>query len=887
MFDVLPLVVSAPTGPPEIFIIPEDKILRVPLSHPKFEWFKDLKMEWFGLPSVTSMMLDIGGIQFPCAPFNGWYTSPEIGTRNLCDVQRYNLNQFFGEKFGLDTRSPTTLWKDKVALELNIAVLHSFKERGVVIVDQHTVAETFMQFYHNEHRQRGGCPADWVWIVPPISGALTPVFHQEMSVYYLKPSYDYQPEGWVSFQKQNKMLSGEMDQHERFNPVQKFKKIIFAVVFASTLYSAALARRVRIAVLYATETGKAEVFANALTNVLSLNFNPEVICMADYDVSKLSDENLVVVIASTTGSGEPPQNGQEFTKKLFYLREKDIDNSEHNRNAKQDMIITNGEADQKKPSSETVGSYNKMNAKRTSFLIKANGGENEDPDDQGRINKWKLSKPADKIPYVVFALGSRDYENFCAFGKYIHHLLFTSGGNPLLDLTFGDEATNQQEAFNNWTSQLLKVCCDKFQVKNTTSGITSTEKIIRKDQVKFEAHHNPPTLSKTLSKVHGKYVSSCSVLENQTLYENGEKWYQKIIINTNEEKTLQYQPGDHVGVVPANNQSTVSEIISRLDNCPDPDIPVQVYLKLETDDCWFPHPMLSVASIRHLLSRILDIVAVPSPTILRLLANSSSNNIHRSRLNELASNRNEYSHWKKENQFTLLDVLLEFPSVRIDAALLLSRLPLLQPRLYSISSSSDISPNQLCLTVASVSYRTKGGKGTLRKGICTSYLKSLKPGDTIEIFHRSAPGYHLPEDNLAPLILLGSGSGVAPFRGFWQQLQHNSKAGIHEVVLYYGCQTRACDLYNEEKTSLCNSRILMRTHLALSRDPVVPKTYVQDLFVNHAKELYEKLVWRKGHIYVCGSEGLATGIYLKLLAIIQDQAKANSDEAHSIIRQMK
>lgn len=93
---------------------------------------------------------------------------------------------------GLDVRTPVTLWKDKAMVECNLAVLHSFQEKGVTIVDHHTASESFMKHLDNEVRLRNGCPADWVWIVPPMSGSATPVFHQEMALYYLKPAYEYQ-----------------------------------------------------------------------------------------------------------------------------------------------------------------------------------------------------------------------------------------------------------------------------------------------------------------------------------------------------------------------------------------------------------------------------------------------------------------------------------------------------------------------------------------------------------------------------------------------------------------------------------------------------------------------------------------------------------------------
>lgn len=93
---------------------------------------------------------------------------------------------------GIDTRTSVTLWKDKAMIECNVAVLHSFQAKGVTIVDHHAASESFMKHFENEARLRNGCPADWVWIVPPLSGSATPVFHQEMALYFLKPSYEYQ-----------------------------------------------------------------------------------------------------------------------------------------------------------------------------------------------------------------------------------------------------------------------------------------------------------------------------------------------------------------------------------------------------------------------------------------------------------------------------------------------------------------------------------------------------------------------------------------------------------------------------------------------------------------------------------------------------------------------
>lgn len=93
---------------------------------------------------------------------------------------------------GLDTSSPRNLWKDTVVLETNKAVLYSFQKAGVTSWDHHTASESFMQFFAAENETRGGCPADWLWLVPPLSSSTSPLFHQEMAFYFLKPSFDYQ-----------------------------------------------------------------------------------------------------------------------------------------------------------------------------------------------------------------------------------------------------------------------------------------------------------------------------------------------------------------------------------------------------------------------------------------------------------------------------------------------------------------------------------------------------------------------------------------------------------------------------------------------------------------------------------------------------------------------
>ncbi|XP_046802947.1 nitric oxide synthase [Lucilia cuprina] len=153
-WDILPLVVSANGHDPDYFDYPPELILEVPLSHPKYEWFGEMNLRWYALPAVSSMLFDVGGIQFTATTFSGWYMSTEIGCRNLCDTNRRNILETVALKMNLDTRTPTSLWKDKAVVEVNIAVLHSYQSRNVTIVDHHTASESFMKHFENESKLR-------------------------------------------------------------------------------------------------------------------------------------------------------------------------------------------------------------------------------------------------------------------------------------------------------------------------------------------------------------------------------------------------------------------------------------------------------------------------------------------------------------------------------------------------------------------------------------------------------------------------------------------------------------------------------------------------------------------------------------------------------------
>lgn len=191
-FDVLPLVVQVDGRAPQLFAIPAEYILEVPIRHPESVGVEKLGLKWYAVPIISSMRFQMAGIDFQAAPFNGWYMGTEIGARNLADYDRYNMLPAIAEIFNLDTSKQASLWRDRALVELNIAVLHSFKEDGVSIVDHHTAAQQFKLFEEAEESVGRELTGNWTWLIPPLSPATTHIFHKPYINIYHTPNYFYQ-----------------------------------------------------------------------------------------------------------------------------------------------------------------------------------------------------------------------------------------------------------------------------------------------------------------------------------------------------------------------------------------------------------------------------------------------------------------------------------------------------------------------------------------------------------------------------------------------------------------------------------------------------------------------------------------------------------------------
>ncbi|XP_053313171.1 nitric oxide synthase, inducible [Spea bombifrons] len=818
-FEILPLVLQADGQDPEMFEIPSDLILEVTMEHPRFDWFKELNLKWYTLPAVANMLLEVGGIEFCACPFNGWYMGTEIGVRDFCDVQRFNLLEEIARRMGLETHKVASLWKDQAVVEINVAVLYSFQKHNVTITDHHSAVESFMKHMENEYRLRGGCPADWLWLVPPISGSITTVFHQEMLNYILSPFYYYQIDAWKTHVWQDESRKPKRKEF-------KFSVIAKAVLFASIHFRKLMASRTKATIIYATETGKSETFAKKLHTLFSFAFNAKVLCMDEYNISSLEKETLLLVVTSTFGNGDCPGNGETFKKSICALK-----------------------------------------------------------------------KMKNKLRYAVFGLGSSMYPHFCAFAHTVEEKLAELGASQISPTGEGDELNGQEEAFLTWAVHTFKAACEAFKVPDKERIIlpkyyTSTENW-SPENYRLVNETQPYDHIRALTKLHSRNILSMKLKSRENL-QNPKSGRATLLVKLSCENSqeVQYLPGEHAGVFPGNQPELVTSIIKLLKDAPPCNQDIRLETRSEQGNFWTISEKIPPCSLNQALTYFLDITTPPTQLLLKKLSLMASDETDKKKLEELCNNVVEYTAWKSYYCPTFLEVLEAFPSLKVPATFLLTQLPPLKPRYYSISSSPDMTPGEIHLTVAVVNYKTQDGLGPLHHGVCSSWLNTVKINETVPCFVRSVNTFHLPENPSVPCVLIGPGTGISPYRGFWQQRLYDlEKKGTkaRSMILLSGCQQSGMDEIYREETAYMKSRgILKEVYTAYSRQPGLAKTYVQDILKRQLeKEVCKIILEEHGHLYVCGGIEMARDVAETLKCMIAKKKGLNEEETDKYFSQLK
>lgn len=325
-------------------------------------------------------------------------------------------------------------------------------------------------------------------------------------------------------------------------------------------------------------------------------------------------------------------------------------------------------------------------------------------------------------------------------------------------------------------------------------------------------------------------------------------------------KLLQYQHGHHIGIYPENDPALVAELGELLG------VNLNSIISIYMKDFANSKPIVGPCTIRALLSQYFDITYHAKKQLLRVLAQYATDQTQKDTLYELSSDdpqqQHQYESWIVKDQRTVIDVLKAFPSVKVPLDHFFEVLPKMQPRMYSISSSPNRHKDTVHITAILTNWTTPTGK--FAQGVCTTWFsnkkKDIEMGKEIFIpaFIRKS-NFTLPTNLAFPILMIGPGTGLAPFRGFIQELKYRwsldyaKKIEKPETILFFGCRGHEDFIYEEELKTHEKEGILTSLQVAFSR--LGPnKVYVQHLMAEQEmkKKNLAVNIFKRIYLYLWG-----------------------------------
>ena len=472
------------------------------------------------------------------------------------------------------------------------------------------------------------------------------------------------------------------------------------------------------------------------------------------------------------------------------------------------------------------------------LIIVSTHGEGEPPDNAIPLHEFLNSKRAPKLDglkYSVLALGDTSYEFFCQTGKDFDQRLQELGGTPIVPRVDCD--VDFDEAAAEWMNDVLA----SLSSTPATAGTISSEAVVA-------------AVSGGESEYNRTNPFKAEVLENLNLNGRGSDRETRHIELSLEGSNLDYEPGDSLGVFPENHPRLVNELIAAMGWNADERVTV--------------NKSGEQVSVYEALLRYFEITAVTKPVAQELAKLSPD-----SGLANLLANDAEFRNVM--NSCDLLDLVQDYNLKGIPAGEFVAVLRKIPARLYSIASSSKSFPDEVHLTVRTVRYEARGRE---RYGVCSVHLaERIEAGDSLPVYIQHNPNFKLPENPDAPIIMIGPGTGVAPFRSFLGEREETGAEG--KTWLFYGDQHFLTDfLYQTEWQRWLKDGVLTKMDVAFSRD-TEHKVYVQHRMLENSKELYQWL--QEGAvIYVCGDEKkMAHDVHGALATILEQEGGLTSEQA--------
>jgi len=457
---------------------------------------------------------------------------------------------------------------------------------------------------------------------------------------------------------------------------------------------------------------------------------------------------------------------------------------------------------------------------------------------------------AQNLSYAVLALGDSNYEHFCKFGIDLDNKLASLAANRICDRVECD--VDFDAAFSQWKTTLFTrideiVATRPSRATASTTGLVNHQSVTKID-VPSHTRENP-----FLAPLVDKRALTHDISTKMTLH---------LAFNIIE-SSLCYEAGDACGVIPQNDPQLVEEILHTLNFTGS--IPVQLP---KSGAITLVDALLNHLQITRLTRRMIEAYATIGncQTLFNLL------------VPEQQSHLDKYTYDRG-----LIDLLHDYPGVLREPADLIAMLPRLSPRLYSISSSPSAHAGEIHTTVAVVRYRSHSRE---RGGVCSTLLADrTSEGDSLPIYIQPNRRFRLPSEGTTPIIMIGPGTGIAPFRSFLHERRALGHTGRN--WLFFGERSASTDfLYRDELQSMQSDSHLTRLDLAFSRDQA-RKIYVQDRMIEQAPTFWQ---WLQdgASVYVCGDASrMAKDVDTALQTIAEQQGNLSSEYATDYVRQLK
>eukprot|EP01094_Clydonella_sp_ATCC50884_P014473 TRINITY_DN248_c2_g1_i2.p1 TRINITY_DN248_c2_g1~~TRINITY_DN248_c2_g1_i2.p1 ORF type:complete len:639 (+),score=234.84 TRINITY_DN248_c2_g1_i2:99-2015(+) len=516
-------------------------------------------------------------------------------------------------------------------------------------------------------------------------------------------------------------------------------------------------------------------------------------------------------------------------------------------------------------------------------LVLATYGEGEPPDNAKDMTDWISAEHREEgsmsaLKYIVFGLGNRTYPDFNALARLYDKRLQELGATRIHERGEGDDECSLEEDFEKWRSSLWAPLCAEFNVvavatppKQKAAAYT-LQYVDEKEKLSDHITWRKGPIAKNV--VDAKNPIWCDVAINRELHGDGSDRscrHVEVLLPD----TIQYEAGDHLGVYAPNSDHVVEEAAELLQE------DLERVFKLRDEN---KRVVLGPMKVRRALQYFVELTAVPRKAFLSHLVPYTSEASELQRLNDAISSQDRYNEWIKTPGRTVLEVLRELPSCHVPFHFFLEICPSMNPRYYSISSSPHIAEGSAHLTAVVVEFESATGR--LHRGVSTTHLARTQPGQRLPVFVRKST-FRLPRDPLLPVIMIGPGTGVAPFRGFIQERKAMLDRGknLGPAILFYGCRKRTDYLYREELEQAVTDGALTELCVAFSREQE-KKVYVQHQVLEKADVLWEYL--QTGSVYVCGdARSMAKDVHRALRSVVMEKSGKDQTEAESFMTKLQ